>query len=114
MSQDNRYGIVVYLVAAQANAPPFKPWAWEICRDGEPLPARIRESGFKTEHTAKLAASCLVSRANKPIPIGSGLSEQPGIQSERDCRHAPDRRNIGMGVVDQYILVGRSDQRNDD
>ena len=56
MSQDNRYGIVVYLVAAQANAPRFKPWAWEICRDGEPLPARIRESGFKTEHTAKLAA----------------------------------------------------------
>jgi hypothetical protein len=56
MSQDDRYGIVVYLVAAQANAPPFKPWAWEICRDGEPLPARIRETGFKTEHTAKLAA----------------------------------------------------------
>jgi hypothetical protein len=55
MSQDNRYDMVVYLVAAQANAP-FKPWAWEICRDGEPLPARIRESGFKTEHTAKLAA----------------------------------------------------------
>ncbi len=54
MSQDDRYGIVVYLVAAQANAPPFKPWAWEICRDGEPLPARIRESGFKTEHTAKI------------------------------------------------------------
>jgi hypothetical protein len=33
MSQDDRYNIVVYLVAAQANAPPFKPWAWEICRD---------------------------------------------------------------------------------
>jgi hypothetical protein len=56
MSQDDRYDIVVYLVAAQENAPPFKPWAWEICRDGVPLPARIRESGFKTEHTAKLAA----------------------------------------------------------
>jgi hypothetical protein len=56
MSQDDRYGIVVYLVATQANAPPFKPWAWEICRDGEPLPARIRETGFKTEHTATLAA----------------------------------------------------------
>jgi hypothetical protein len=56
MSQDERYGIVVYIVAARANAPPFKPWAWEICRDGEPLPARIREGGFKTEHTARLAA----------------------------------------------------------
>ena len=56
MSRDDRYDIVVYLLAAQANAPPFKSWAWEICRDGEPLPARIRESGFKTEHTAKLAA----------------------------------------------------------
>jgi hypothetical protein len=56
MSQDDRYGFVVYMIAAQANAPPFKPWAWEICRDGEPLPARIRERGFKTEHTARLAA----------------------------------------------------------
>jgi hypothetical protein len=56
MSQGERYGIVVYIVAAQANAPPFKPWAWEICRDGEPLPARIREGGFNTEHTARLAA----------------------------------------------------------
>jgi hypothetical protein len=56
MSQDDRYGIVVYIVATQANTPPFKPWAWEIYRDGEPLPARIRESGFKTEHTARLAA----------------------------------------------------------
>ena len=56
MSLDERYGIVVYVIAARANAPPFKPWAWEICRDGEPLPARIREGGFKTEHTARLAA----------------------------------------------------------
>jgi hypothetical protein len=56
MSQEERYGIVVHCVAAQANAPPFKPWAWEIYRDGEPLPVRIRESGFKTEHTARLAA----------------------------------------------------------
>jgi hypothetical protein len=56
MSLDERYGIVVYVIAARANTPPFKPWAWEICRDGEPLPARIREGGFKTEHTARLAA----------------------------------------------------------
>ena len=57
MSQEERYGIVVYMVAAQANAPPFKPWAWEIYRDGEPLPVRIRESGFRTAHAARLAAN---------------------------------------------------------
>jgi hypothetical protein len=55
MSEAERYNVVLHLVAAKADAPPFKPWAWEIYRDSEPLPARIRESGFKTEHTATLA-----------------------------------------------------------
>jgi hypothetical protein len=50
-----RYTIAVQMIAAQADALPFKPWGWELCRDGEPLPARIQESGFKTEHTATLA-----------------------------------------------------------
>jgi hypothetical protein len=76
MSQDDRYGFIVYMIAAQANAPPFKPWAWEICRDGEPLPARIRESGFKTEHTARLAAKVALR------DFLSGLSVE---QANRDC-----------------------------
>jgi len=75
MSQDDRYGIVVYIVAAQANAAPFKPWAWEICRDGEPLPARMREGGFKTEHTARLAAKVALRH------FLSGLAQE---QANRD------------------------------
>jgi hypothetical protein len=75
MSQGERYGIVVYMVAARVNAPPFKPWAWEICRDGEPLPARIRESGFKTEHTARLAAKVALK------DFLSGLAQE---QANRD------------------------------
>jgi hypothetical protein len=55
MSEADRYTIAVHMIAAKADAPPFKPGQWEICRDGEPLPVRIRESGFKTEHTATLA-----------------------------------------------------------
>jgi hypothetical protein len=55
MSRTDRYTIAVHMIAAKAETPPFKPWAWEICRDGEPLPVRIREAGFKTEHTATLA-----------------------------------------------------------
>jgi hypothetical protein len=53
MSEDNQYIIVVAETAGNL----FKRWGWEICRDGEPLPVRIRESGFKTEHTARLAAN---------------------------------------------------------
>jgi hypothetical protein len=34
-----------------------RPWSWEICRDGEPLPARLREDGYKTEYTATAAGS---------------------------------------------------------
>jgi hypothetical protein len=41
----------------RAKSGTFKRWGWEICRDGEPLPVRIRESGFKTEHTARLSAN---------------------------------------------------------
>jgi hypothetical protein len=52
----NQYTIVVHMIAAKADVPPFKPWGWEIHRDGEPLPVRLRENGFKTEHTARLAA----------------------------------------------------------
>jgi hypothetical protein len=51
----DQYTIVVHMIAAEANAPPFKPWAWEIYRDGKPLAVRLRENGFKTEHTARMA-----------------------------------------------------------
>jgi hypothetical protein len=65
MSQDDRYTIVV---AEAGNL--FKRWRWEICRDGEPMPVRIRESGFKTEHTAMLAAKVALRH------FLSGLAEE--------------------------------------
>jgi hypothetical protein len=55
MSERDRYTVVVHMIAAATDAPPFKPWRWEIYRDGEPLPVRIRESGFKSERTATSA-----------------------------------------------------------
>jgi hypothetical protein len=32
-------------------------WTREICRDGEPLPARLREEGFATDYTATAAGN---------------------------------------------------------
>jgi hypothetical protein len=52
MSEGDRYTLVVRARLA-GNHP--KPWGWEIRRDGQPLPARVREVGFRTEHTATLA-----------------------------------------------------------
>jgi hypothetical protein len=72
----DRFTIVVYMIAATADTPPFKPWAWEICRDGEPLPVRIRESGFKTEHTATLAGKVALR------DFLLGLAQE---QAQRDC-----------------------------
>jgi hypothetical protein len=50
MSEAIRYTLVV---RARRSTIHSRPWGWEICRDGQPLPARLREVGFKTEHTAK-------------------------------------------------------------
>jgi hypothetical protein len=43
------------LVRAQSSPNHPRPWSWEVCRDGEPLSARLRDEGFKTEHTATMA-----------------------------------------------------------
>jgi hypothetical protein len=48
-----RYTLVVSARWTRYGRP--KPWGWEICRDGEPLPARLREEGYKTEHIATAA-----------------------------------------------------------
>jgi hypothetical protein len=50
--QPNRYTLVV---TTRPSASHPMPWGWEIYRDGQPLPARLREFGFKTEHTATAA-----------------------------------------------------------
>jgi hypothetical protein len=51
MSEAERYTLVV---RARSSHHP-RPWSWEICRDREPLPARLRKDDFKTEHTATAA-----------------------------------------------------------
>ena len=57
MSETDRYTLIVRLVLKD-NHP--KPWGWEICRDGQPLPARLKENGFKSEHTATLAGNVVL------------------------------------------------------
>jgi hypothetical protein len=76
MSETDRYTVVVRAIAAEVDIPPFKPWGWEIYRDGEPLPVRIRESGFKTEHTATLAGKVALR------DLLSALAEE---EAKRDC-----------------------------
>jgi hypothetical protein len=51
MFEADRYTLVVR--ARRSGIHP-QPWGWEICRDGNPLPARLREAEFRTEHTATL------------------------------------------------------------
>jgi hypothetical protein len=34
-----------------------RPWSWEIRRDGEPLPARLREDGYATEASRRRPAT---------------------------------------------------------
>jgi hypothetical protein len=48
----DRYTLVVSARADRAHA---RPWGWEIYRNGEPLPARLRADGFKSEYPATLA-----------------------------------------------------------
>jgi hypothetical protein len=55
-AMSDRYTIAVHMIAAETHIPRFKWWASEVYRDGKPLPVRLRENGFKTEHTATLAA----------------------------------------------------------
>jgi hypothetical protein len=40
MPEADRYTLIV---SARANRTHARPWSWEIYRDGEPLPARLRE-----------------------------------------------------------------------
>ena len=54
MSGNEHYTIVL---GRSRDHAPLKPWAWEIYRDGKPLPIPLRRDGFKSEHTAKLAGA---------------------------------------------------------
>jgi hypothetical protein len=54
MSAHEHYTIVLGRCGGRV---PLKPWAWEIYRDGRPLPIPLRREGFKSEYKAKLAAA---------------------------------------------------------
>jgi hypothetical protein len=41
---------------------PLSPWGWEVYRNEEPLPARLRASGFKSKHAARLAGTAALQR----------------------------------------------------
>jgi hypothetical protein len=73
MSETSRYTLVV---RAQQSGSRSKPWGWEICRNGRPLPVRLREAGFKTEHTATLAGNVALRE------FLTGLAEE---QAKPDC-----------------------------
>jgi hypothetical protein len=52
MARNQQYTVVVVRSGSS-----LRPWEWEIYRDGKPLPARLSETGFRSEHTAKLAGN---------------------------------------------------------
>jgi hypothetical protein len=52
MLKDDEYSVMVACFGD-----PLKPWKWEIYRNGEPLPARLRGDGYKSERTAKLGGN---------------------------------------------------------
>ena len=54
MSGHEHYTIVL---GRRCDGTPLKPFAWEIYRDGKPLPIPLRREGFKSEQTAKLAGA---------------------------------------------------------
>jgi hypothetical protein len=45
----------VYTVVVSRTGFAQDPWSWEICRNGEPLPARVRNDGYRTEYTVRSA-----------------------------------------------------------
>jgi hypothetical protein len=56
MSKSDVYTIVIARMGGSGGSR-FKPWGWEIYRSRQPLPVRVFEAGFKTEHTARLAGN---------------------------------------------------------
>jgi hypothetical protein len=73
MTETSRYTLVVKARLSDSHP---RPWGWEICRDGEPLPVRVREAGFRTEHTATLAGMVALR------DFLSGLAEE---DAKPDC-----------------------------
>jgi hypothetical protein len=69
MPEADRYTLVVRARASRRHA---RTWSWEIYRNGEPLPARLRADGFKSEYTATLAGRAALR------DFLAGLAEEEG------------------------------------
>ena len=50
-------GADVYHVAVTQSGSAPARWEWEIFRNGQPLPARLREGDFRSERTARAAGN---------------------------------------------------------
>jgi hypothetical protein len=70
MSVADHFTVVVGQIGGR-----FGAWQWEIHRDGQPLPARVRGMGFKMRDTATLAGNAALR------DFLSGLAQE---QSKRD------------------------------
>jgi hypothetical protein len=81
MSGAHRYTLVV---RARGGSYHPRPWSWEICRDGEPLPARLREEGFATEYTATASGNVALRY------FLAGLAEEEAFAPEMR-RHQPGK-----------------------
>jgi hypothetical protein len=51
-----------YTLTIVQSRTPLSPWGWEVYRNGKPLPARLRVSGFKSKHAARLAGTAALQR----------------------------------------------------
>jgi len=50
-------GADIYHVAVTQSGSAPARWEWEIFRNGQPLPARLREGDFRSERTARAAGN---------------------------------------------------------
>jgi hypothetical protein len=100
MPEADRYTLVVSARASRTHA---RPWSWEICRDGEPLPARLREDGYKTEHTATAAGRFAL------CDFLAGLAEEESKPDE-ETRGSPNHFALCRGSAgrDPHPPVPRS------
>jgi hypothetical protein len=100
MPEADRYTLVV---SARASRTHVRPWSWEICRDGEPLPARLREDGYKTEHTATAAGRFAL------CDFLAGLAEEESKPDE-ETRGSPNHFALCRGSAgrDPHPPVPRS------
>jgi hypothetical protein len=50
-------GADTYHVAVTQSGYAPARWEWEICRNAQPLPVRLREGDFRSERTARAAGN---------------------------------------------------------